>query len=549
MPFISTYADILVSTLLFTTTTTLPASTVTSSISGSLTTVILPPITETTISTSLITLPGVVTTLPGVITTLPGQVTTLPGIVTTLPGVITTLPGVVTTITAPGATVVSLVTLPGQVTTLPGQVTTLPGLVTTVTAPGPTITLPPVLNTITVPGPTVVGPTVVGPGVTVTVGGLVVCPKPTNTPGVVVTPQNTGPNALWGCSPGFVCDLPKPAGCTLFADPPDFDFLCDAKYCIPSPPFPIVDWPEGETSYYPLTEGYFNLNPQAFGLDFTIFVTNVVVITVTGKHGKETLKTITTGDYSSQASLTHFGSTDIPKSTLSITPSITQESYLIATASAHAHWKKALDVMHLLKRDDTIVPAVCFAQCNNCWLEAQSVGLSPELCSAGSAFLSLYESCQSCVAENGDAVKLSLQVYVEPKFAKFVDFCEAQTPIAVTLAPTTSTTPVTATVLPVPVTQSVVVATETAATPTVSVAITSQVPAVTSSSPVPIPTTTSSSPPTTTPNSPPTTTSSSPPTTTSGLVQITGNMAAGSRQSPFAMMVSVLFFSIMAVFL
>ncbi|KAH7391539.1 hypothetical protein BKA64DRAFT_107921 [Cadophora sp. MPI-SDFR-AT-0126] len=568
-----------ISTLLLTTTTTLPASTVTSSISGSLTTVVIPPITETTTETSLITLPGEVTTLPGEVTTLPGDITTLPGEVTTLSGVTTTVPGVITTITAPGSTVLStlpgqvttlpgevttitapgstvLSTLPGQVTTvpgevttvtapgstvlstLPGQVTTLPGQVTTVTAPGPTVTLPPVSDTVTVPGPTIVGP-----GVTVTVNGLVVCPKPTNTPGVVVTPQDTGPNALWGCSPGYVCDLPKPAGCTLFADPPDYDFLCDAKYCIPSPPFPTVVWPEGETSYYPLTEGYFNLNPQAFGLDFTIFVINVVVITVTGEYGKETVKTVTTGDYSSQASLAHFGSTDIPSSILNITPSPTPTSktYVYPTSSAHAHWKKARDVLHLLKRDESIVPAVCYATCNNCYLEAQSVGLSPELCADGSAFRSSYEACQNCVAANSATPKDSLQVYVDPKFAIFIDFCETQAPIPV-VEPSTSTS--TATVVPVPATQSVVVATETAPTPTTSVEITSQVPAVTSSNPVPIATSTSSNP-----EPIPSTTSSSPPTSTSGLVQITGNVAASSTQSSFALMVSILLPSILALLL
>jgi len=312
-----------------------------------------------------------------------------------------------------------------------------------------------------------------------------------------------------------------------------------------------VVWPKNETSYYPVTDGYFNFNPQAFGLDFTIFVINVEVITVTGKYGKEIVKTVTTGDYSSQASLTHFGSSDIPSSTLYITPSPTStETYVYPTSSAHAHWKKAREVLHLLKRDETIVPAVCFATCNNAYLEAQSVGKDPELCTAGSAFRVSYEACQSCVIANGDVEKASLQVYVEPKFAPFIDFCEAQEAIPV-LEPSTSTS--TATVVPVPATQSVIVATETVPTPTTSVEVTSQVPAVTSSSPVPISTSTSSTPApasSTTSDTPaptPSTTSSSPPTTTSGLVQITGNVAATSKQSSFALMVSVLLTSILAV--
>ncbi|EKD15359.1 glycoprotein X [Drepanopeziza brunnea f. sp. 'multigermtubi' MB_m1] len=444
-------------TTLLASTITLPAQTTT--LSGQI----------TTLPASTITLPGQITTLPGAIisftasgeiTTLPGQITTLAGSVSTrtLPGLVTTLAGTVCTILGPyptitisGATSVSMSKLPEHVTTLSGQIVTLPGatslstipgIVSTIAGPpGPTLTLPPVLSTTLIPGSTIINP-----GPSVTASSLVICPKPTNLPGVAVTPQDKGPNALWGCSPGYVCNVPKPAGCDIFADPPDYDYLCDAKYCIPSPLFPVVTWPKGETAYYPLTEGYFNLNPQAFGLDFTIFVTNVVVITVAGKYGN--LETITeAGQYSSQSS--------------AYTP----------INSAHAHWKKsreehvqareawvqARDTLHLLKRDASVAPAVCFAQCNNCYIEAQSVGKSPALCAADSAFRSYYEGCQSCVASNSATPEESLAVYVEPKFAEFTGYCDAQAPpIPVLDGSFTSTVPVTRTETPLPVTVSVV---------------------------------------------------------------------------------------------
>ncbi|KAI9054507.1 hypothetical protein LZ554_001665 [Drepanopeziza brunnea f. sp. 'monogermtubi'] len=458
-------------TTLLASTITLPGQTTT--ISGQI----------TTLPASVITLPGQITTLPGALTSftapgeitkLPGQITTLsgsvstqklPGLATTLDGTVSTIPGQYININIPGAISVSISRLPGQATTLPGQnltlpatsLSTIPGIVSTIAGPyGPTITLPPVLNTILIPGSTIINP-----GSAVAASSLVICPKPTNLPGVAVTPQDTGPRALWGCSPGYVCNVPKPAGCDIFADPPDYDYLCDAKYCIPSPLFPVVTWPEGETAYYPLTEGYFNLNPQAFGLDFTVFVTNVVVITVAGKYGK--LETITeAGQHSSQVSLSRFESTSTPTFTVGL-----KSSAYTPITSAHARWKKsreehvqareawvqARDTLHLLKRDASVAPAVCFAQCNNCYIEAQSVGKSPALCAADSAFRSYYEGCQSCVASNSDTSEESLAVYVEPKFAEFTDYCDAQAPAIPVLDDSlTSTVPVTQMETPLPVT-------------------------------------------------------------------------------------------------
>lgn len=451
--------------------TTLPGVITTITEDGSVTTL---PGQVTTLPGETVTLPGEVTTLPGDTVTLPGEATTLPGETVTLPGDITTLPGSLTTLTESGTIITttldgSLTTITQEAstfteivpTTLPGSIitsvvtTSLPGLSITVTEAGTTVisTQPGSTSTFTTTF-SVPAVTITAPGSTVTITEAFVCPMPTNTPGVPVTPQNTGPNAVWGCSPGYVCDPPKPAGCNIWANPPNADYLCDAKNCIPSPNFNPVEWPENTTTWYPPTKGYFNLNPRAFGLDYTIFVKRIITTTIT-KHHHTFVATLTTGDWASKASLSHFATSAPPVS------------------------KRAI----IQKRDQTIVPAVCFADCNNCFIEAQRVGKSDALCDPDSAFQESLATCEDCVATSGDPTKLTLQNYVEPQFAQFIDFCSVQAPQPV-VEPSTSTV----SVIPVPATKSVVVETQTQATPTISASVTSQVqaPVNTNTAPSPI---------------------------------------------------------------
>lgn len=299
-----------------------------------------------------------------------------------------------------------------------------------------------------------------------------VCPMPTNTPGAVVVPQDTSDRALWGCSPGYICDPPKPAGCNIWANPPDYNYLCDRKNCKPAPPFHGTEWPDNTTSYYPPTKGYFNLNPRAFGLDYTIFVEKIIVKTIT-RYGAPFVTTYTTGDWVSKASLSHYPPT----------PGAVTKRY----ADGAELYARLLE-----KRDNTIVPAVCFADCNNCFNEAQKVGKSDALCASDSAFNVDLETCRTCVENNGDSSKVTLQTYVEPKFQPFIDFCAVQTaqPIVV---PTTSRS--TVQVVPVQST-STDVQIETSTAPelpptVVSVTSQTQVPANTNTAPAPIETSSS----------------------------------------------------------
>jgi hypothetical protein len=182
----------------------------------------------------------------------------------------------------------------------------------------------------------------------------------------------------------------------VWAEPPSYSYLCDVSFCIPSPPFTDVQWPENQTSFFPPPYGYFDLPPPAFGLDYGIFAEQVI-------------NGVTTGDWSSQTSLTVFN----PASPTGL--------------------RKARDLppqvgdLSVQKRDDPLPPAVCYAVCNNCYIEALKVGLSPNLCVPGSAFKSDLGACNDCVTAHEGTTKGTLQAYVDPEFEPFISFCSAQT--------------------------------------------------------------------------------------------------------------------------
>jgi hypothetical protein len=199
--------------------------------------------------------------------------------------------------------------------------------------------------------------------------------------------------------------MPKPSGCNLWAGPPSDDFLCDSRYCVPAPYFPRVQWPENETSYFPPVEGYFNLNPNAFGLSYEIFEVHEIVTKI---HGKKT--TITTGNWVSQTDLTHWP----PEPT--------------STTTTLKNYGRGVPSHHLAKRDDTIAPAVCYDICNTAFLEGQRVGPKPELCEDSSPFLEYSNSCQECIAANKADLKLTLREYVGPAFEVFWGYCDIQPP-------------------------------------------------------------------------------------------------------------------------
>nr|CDP24763.1 Putative protein of unknown function [Podospora anserina S mat+] len=215
------------------------------------------------------------------------------------------------------------------------------------------------------------------------------------------------PRALrtWGCEPGFVCNQPKPDGCNLWAEAPGLDFECHPDWCVPAPYIPRVVWKKNETGYFPPVEGYFNLNPEDFGLSYGVFeLQPVVVLKADGR-----LATSYTGDWASQATITErTRSTAVPNS-------------------------RARFVKRQVPGSDT-VPSECFSFCDSAYLEAQRVGRDPELCEPGSVFLDILDDCKVCIADNTDDTKYEEieRVYLEPNFRPWLDYCDALSPVPIT---------------------------------------------------------------------------------------------------------------------
>jgi hypothetical protein len=281
---------------------------------------------------------------------------------------------------------------------------------------------------------------VTSPPTTITISEPNVCPMPTNTT-PVLNPQATGTNSTWGCQPGYVCSPPKPDDCEFFRNPPDRDYVCDPQNCILAPLFTDVSWPAGKTDYYLPTEGYFNLNPEAFGLSFGIFEETIVTEQTSGYQS-----TYSTGDWTSQTDLTHFPPAQATSAAVKVKP------------------------RNLLKRDDSIVPALCFAPCNNCLIEGQKVGkVNNLLCSAGTPFQDELSACETCASNNG--AKGSLKTYVQPQFQQFLDFCSLAAPQSALESPTSTQTSTSTPVGPLSTSTQVLSATTTAPTSTPPVVI------------------------------------------------------------------------------
>ncbi|KAI1362890.1 hypothetical protein F5Y08DRAFT_310879 [Xylaria arbuscula] len=76
-----------------------------------------------------------------------------------------------------------------------------------------------------------------------------------------------------------------------------------------------------------------------------------------------------------------------------------------------------------LELRDPTIPSVCYDVCNNAILVAQSVGKTPELCSAYSEFMVYYGACSDCVhSRTTDTESIN---YLDESFSEFLDYCDA----------------------------------------------------------------------------------------------------------------------------
>ncbi|TWU72751.1 hypothetical protein ED733_002180 [Metarhizium rileyi] len=197
----------------------------------------------------------------------------------------------------------------------------------------------------------------------------------------------------------------------MWPEPPSDDYLCNPNDCIPSPPFMSITWKGCETSYYPPQYGYFNLNPEAFGLSYDIFEYKVVDEVVNGTH---TL--ITTGNWESQSSLTEW-----PK------PSPTTKSARALYDRSRRHkYTKDKKACHRHKRD--VAPSQCFDICNNAIVIAESIGKSDALCEDGSSFRQVYDDCVNCIKDSSNGNSTGATDFINEKFAQYLNFCSGTKP-------------------------------------------------------------------------------------------------------------------------
>lgn len=272
----------------------------------------------------------------------------------------------------------------------PPETATAP--VETVTVPVETVTVPASTRVVTVPGDqetvTVLQPAqptaASAPADTVTEPGSTSAESTTqalSTCAVILAPSATGApiaaaydpasDLTWGCAPGTNCDPPKPGLCEVWADSPADEFACQAAHCRPVRP-PALGGGGGK---FPLSEGYFVLDPARFGLGFDVFI--------------------------KAADSPNTGSPSVP--------------------STGAPGVRPRDL------NGGVIPATCFGTCNNAYLEAQSLGKTPPLCRPESAFMSYLLACERCAAWNAEQTVAGAGAgagYLPGKFSQFLLYCE-----------------------------------------------------------------------------------------------------------------------------
>ncbi|EXJ78249.1 hypothetical protein A1O3_09410 [Capronia epimyces CBS 606.96] len=104
--------------------------------------------------------------------------------------------------------------------------------------------------------------------------GLVLCPSRTINP-TYTTSTALPTDYLWGCPPGTLC-TPKQIDCNFEQGLPADSYYCSPDDCkVPPPLPPLIDDedPHNCTPVIPI-EGYFDLDPRPFGLNYNIFEFN-----------------------------------------------------------------------------------------------------------------------------------------------------------------------------------------------------------------------------------------------------------------------------------
>jgi hypothetical protein len=199
--------------------------------------------------------------------------------------------------------------------------------------------------------------------------------NPTYTAAILPLPSDY----TWGCPPGYLCK-PKQENCNFEVGLPSESYYCSPDECIPVTPLPPPQlWnadiygnnsPATDPSIkFDVVGSYFDMNPEDYGLSYQIFVETQVI-------------------------------------TYTYTTTILEAPTQVVRA----------------RQAETSVPAACYPWCNNCLLEAQSVGKTPALCVSGSDFEVDVTDCEQCIAyHKSDSSGTFVQI--APQFQQFISYC------------------------------------------------------------------------------------------------------------------------------
>ncbi|KAJ5677554.1 uncharacterized protein N7477_003187 [Penicillium maclennaniae] len=312
---------------------------------------------------------------------------TFSGSLTTVPA--STITAVITwrdsTVTLAGSTTIVPASTPNKVITSPENTETVIEsaiLVSTATLQDPPETVPtPVSSTGTgsevTPTENFTGTTTIAMSVCAT---LTI--NPTHTPASPLPKDYT-----WGCPPGYLCKPPHTgdrANCNIEAGLPAASYICRPSECLVAPPLVFEKVPDPAGNHYNVSHFYYNLDPEDFGLRYSILQSAEESIAAKRKRDMITLD-------GSGRSLRKY---------------VSRQKF---------------------KEDVSNIPGVCYNDCNDAALEEQEMGKTPASCKIDSAFMVDLGNCKTCVAHYAMSPSTAWSQILLPSFAQFLDYCSDQT--------------------------------------------------------------------------------------------------------------------------
>ena len=227
---------------------------------------------------------------------------------------------------------------------------------------------------------------------------LSICPtliaNPTYTPSSPLPTDYT-----WGCPPGYLCKPPHTgdrAHCNVEAGLPAASYVCSPSDCIVSPPLVSEQGSDAVGNHYNVSDEYYNLDPEDFGLSYSIL-----------KDSEEP------------------------------TTAIRKRNMITLDGSGISLWN--IFASRRVKRDTSDIPGVCYNDCNDAALEPQEIGKIPELCESDSAFMVELGNCKTCISTYASSPSTAWSQKLLPSFAQFLDYCSDLTTNSTSVTAETTT--------------------------------------------------------------------------------------------------------------